>query len=166
MSGRTSENGERLIGGASAAALVALSLVGLGGLRVWARDAARELSPAKSDTLALALLRAEVERHPENVNLRFRLAREQLSLGLFEEAERSLETAPSGAATGSTEALALSVEVAVGEWRATPPGSVARRKTGEMAFARIKKLFAVATQPDELSWIARMAREIGYSELA
>ena len=63
---------------------------------------AGELSPAKNDTLALALLRAEVERHPENINLRFRLAREQLSLGLFEEAERSLETAPSGAATGST----------------------------------------------------------------
>ncbi|HWE26081.1 MAG TPA: tetratricopeptide repeat protein, partial [Myxococcales bacterium] len=45
-------------------------------------------------------------------------------------------------------------------------GSAARRKAGEKALARIGKLAAVATRPEELSALARTAREIGHPELA
>ena len=166
MSRRVCDNGERLIGRAPAAALVAIALAGLWGLRVWADAAARDVSPAKTDVLALALLRAEVERDPADASLRVRLAREQLSLGMFEDAERSVEATPRAAGKSSADVARLSTEVAIAAWRATPPGSVARRKAGEKAVARIRALSAAATQPDELSWAARLAREVGHPDLA
>jgi hypothetical protein len=166
MSRRASEKGDRLIGGAPAAALVVMAIVGLWGLRVWARNAAQDPSPAKTDVLELALLRAEAERHPSDARLRLRLAREQLSLGLFDEAERSLDFKPAPAAKSSTEAARLSVEVAVGAWRAMEPGSPERGKAGEKAVARIRDFAADVAQPDELAWVARLAREIGHPDLA
>src|SRR5205814_8705237 len=64
----------RVAGPGVTAAVVAVSIGSLGGLRLWAGEAESAQGPA--DALGLALLRADLERNPADATLRLRLTRE------------------------------------------------------------------------------------------
>src|ERR1700694_1822708 len=80
----------RLIGPTRAAAFAASAVAGLGALHLWAGNPPAGGARQSGDALAVALFRAEIDRHPLDPGWRCRLAREQLALGLYADAEHTL----------------------------------------------------------------------------
>jgi tetratricopeptide (TPR) repeat protein len=149
-----------------AAALAASTMVGLGALHRWAGNPRAGGARPSGDALAVALFRAEIDRHPRAVSWRCRLAREQLALGQYSEAELTLSPVlPEGSAP-APEAALLSLEIAAAAWRATPPGSLERGAAQARAVARLESLLLRDSSPDEREQLTRMARELGRTDLA
>src|SRR5918911_1474623 len=84
---RQPRNRGRVAGPVLTAAVVAFSTGSLGALRLWAGGAA---DVPGHDALALALLRADLQRNPADASARMRLVREQLALGMYRDAEGTL----------------------------------------------------------------------------
>ena len=153
---------ERLIGPLRSAALAAMSVGGLSALHLWVGDRSQLPANAIGDALAVALLRADVDRHPANVEMRCRLAREQLALGLHEDAERTLAPFEESA---QREVALLLLDVAVGAWRAAPLGSADRSAAEARALARVERLLA-RNELDDLARAAAVAEELGRPDVA
>jgi len=143
--------------------LVAFSIAGLGALHLWAGE---PRGGAGADVLAVALLRADVDREPDDAAARVRLARQQLSAGLQQEAEHTLAPLLRGDTELSRETADLSLEIAVSAWRALRPGTGARRAAAATAIARMEKLLAREADVPVLVDLARLANELGRPDLA
>ncbi|HYY51301.1 MAG TPA: tetratricopeptide repeat protein, partial [Myxococcales bacterium] len=160
---RPAQRRHRLAGPVLTGALVVCSLGSLGALHLWAREPGKAENAA--DALGLALLRADLERNPDNATLRLKLTREQIALGMYEDAERTL--APLyGRERATTEVALLSLDVALGAWRAIPADDSDRRETGSRALARLEAFLPRRASLDDLAHAAGAARELGRPDLA
>jgi tetratricopeptide (TPR) repeat protein len=149
-----------------AAALAASTMVGLGALHRWAGNPRAGGAQPSGDALAVALFRAEIDRDPRAVGWRCRLAREQLALGQYSEAELTLSPVLREGSAPAPEAALLSLEIAAAAWRATPPGSLERGAAQARAVARLESLLLRDSSPDEREQLTRMAHELGRTDLA
>lgn len=154
----------RLAGPALTAAGVALSIASLGALHLWAGQPGA--AQRTSDALAMALLRAELERDPADVHLRLRLVRQQLALGMYRDAERTLVPLYGAGVVAPPESALLSLDAALGIWRAIPPGLPERHVAEESALARLEAFLPRQASLDALAHAARVARELGRPDLA
>src|SRR5919206_420495 len=112
----------RLIGHAALGALVVTAVIGMGALYTGAPTP--DLTEAARDTFTAAYLRALLDRHPGDVAARCRLAREQLALGRYQDAERTLAPLVAGGEGAvSMQPALLELEVAMGAWRAASKGT-------------------------------------------
>src|SRR5919202_6140658 len=118
----SARNRGRVAGPVLTAAVVVFSSGSLGALRLWAGSAA---DAPRHDALALALLRADLQRNPDDASARVRLVREQLALGMYRDAEGTLVPLLA-AGTPSPATALLSLDVALAAWRAAPEGTPQR----------------------------------------
>ena len=139
---RRPRNRPRLVGPASAVALVAATLAGLAALFFRAGDPGRGLAQSSPDSLAVAYLQAIAARHPGDVATRCRLARAQLALGWYQDAERTLAPLLRQGAGGEPSLLA--VDVAAAAWRAASPGSPERAAAEAKTLERLERLLGEA----------------------
>jgi tetratricopeptide (TPR) repeat protein len=165
MPRRPKQRGRRRVAGpALTAAVIAVSIGSLGGLHLWAGEA--DGVPGHADALGLALLRANLERNPGDSSLRLRLTREQLALGMYRDAERTLVPLFGAGSAMGLEAALLSVDVAMAAWRAVAPGLPGRRAAETSALARLEAFLPRQGNLDDLAHAARAARELGRPDLA
>src|SRR4051812_41811641 len=129
---RLASKGRKLAPPALTFAMLMLSLAGLAALQLWAGDGAAR---HPEDALGLALLRADVDRQPDDARARCRLAREELALGLHADAERTLAPFLEGT-SAPPEVRLLALEAALGVWRAAGAGRAGRRAPGKEALGR------------------------------
>src|SRR5439155_13771366 len=136
----------------------------LGGLHLWAGEA--DSAPGPADALGLALLRADLELNPDDATLRMRLTREQLALGMYRDAERTLVPLFGAGTAMAPEAALLSVDVKLAAWRAIAPELPARHAAQADALARLEAFLPRQGNLDDLAHAARAARELGRPDLA
>jgi tetratricopeptide (TPR) repeat protein len=154
----------KLAGPALTAAVIAISSGSLGALHLWAGESGG--ARVGGDALALALLRADVERRPEDAEPRFRLIREQLALGLYRDAERTLGPLVRERSVPGRETVLLSLDVALGVWRSSAPGMPERRSAETHALERLEAFLPRNATLDDLAHAAAVARELGRPDLA
>ena len=165
MQRRPKQRGRRRVAGpALTAAVVVVSIGSLGGLHLWAGEADSASGPA--DALGLALLRADLELNPDDATLRMRLTREQLALGMYRDAERTLVPLFGAGTAMAPEAALLSVDVKLAAWRAIAPELPARHAAQADALARLEAFLPRQGNLDDLAHAARAARELGRPDLA
>ena len=167
MSAENASRRARLIRPAPLGALVVVALGGLAVLQLRSRAARGELPQPGQDPLALAYLRAWVDRHPADVPMRVRLGREQLAVGRYADAEQTLAPLFERGAEPTPDAAWLSLEIAVAVWRAAPPGTSARADAEPRVLARLGALSRRSdATASALAQLAAVARELGRSGLA
>lgn len=149
-----------LVGWVAVAGLTAVALGGLGALFVEARSPGPEQAPPGRDALAVAYLRVLVRNRPADGALRLRLSREELAIGSFGDADRALAPLLDQGASPSREALWLSVEIALGAWRAAPSTPADR------VLARLDRVLGTDASLDDLSRAAGVARELRRPDVA
>jgi tetratricopeptide (TPR) repeat protein len=154
----------KLAGPALTIAVVVFSIASLGALHLWAGGPGS--ARISGDALALALLRADVDRRPQDSQRRLRLIREQLALGLFGDAERTLGPLVGAESASAREAALLSLDIAVGSWRATAPALPERRSAQRRALERLEAFLPREATLDGLAHAAQVARELGRPDLA
>jgi tetratricopeptide (TPR) repeat protein len=145
-------------------AAVAFSAGSLGALHLWAGQPGGASAPP--DALGLALLRADLERSPEDGSLRLRLTREQLALGMYPDAERTLAPLLGVGDQVPPAAALLSIDVGMSAWRAVAPGLPQRRAAESRVLGRLDAFLARSVTLDDLARLSRVARELGHPELA
>ena len=165
MQRRPKQRGRRRVAGpALTAAVVVVSIGSLGGLHLWAGEA--DSAPGPADALGLALLRADLELNPDDATLRMRLTREQLALGMYRDAERTLVPLFGAGTAMAPEAALLSVDVKLAAWRAIAPELPARHAAQADALARLEAFLPRQGNLDDLAHAARAARELARPDLA
>jgi tetratricopeptide (TPR) repeat protein len=143
-------------------AVVATAFGGLGALHVVVRTQVPE--PGR-DVLTLPYLRAWVDRRPHDEAMRLRLAREQLTLSRYKDAERTLAPLLQRGSAPPGEASRLQLEIAVAAWRAAPAKTLERAGAEAKLLQLLASLVRDAT-PGEHAHLAALARELGRPDLA
>ena len=149
------------------AVLVGAASCGLAVLQLGVGGPRPELVQPGRDPIALAYLRVFVAGHPGDAAMRLRLVREELALGLLDDADRTLSALLAGDRAAS-EVVALALEVALAAWRAAGAGTLDRPRAQAHAIARVEALLdrAPTLDLDLLTRVAAAARELGRPDLA
>lgn len=157
--------GERLIGRAPLAGLVAAALCGLGALHLDSATGLPDRAGREHDGLAAAYLRLSVERQPAGSPARLKAARQQLAMGRHADAELTLAPLLGPGSPAAREAVLLALDVAIAAWRAAA-GPDPRARAEARALERLGLLAGRDATAPELEHQASIARELGRPELA
>jgi tetratricopeptide (TPR) repeat protein len=155
----------RLVPPAMTAVLVVAASCGLAVLQLGAGGPRPDLVQPGRDPLALPYLRAFVSGQPGDAAMRLRLGREEVALGLLDDADRTLAPLLAGD-RASSEAVALAFEVSLAAWRAARSGTPDRARAHAHALARLESLLERGAALDLLTRVAAAARELGRPDLA
>lgn len=148
---------------ATTAAFVVAASCGLVALQLGAGRARPELAAPGRDPLAVAYLRAFVAGHPDDAAMRRRLVHEQLALGRFGDAQRTLGPL---LAEGSPGDVRLALEVSLATWRAARTGTRERAGAEATVLARVELLAGKSPTVDVVSRAGAAAHELGRPDLA
>lgn len=165
MTGRCEPRNRRAIRPVTTAAFVVFASCGLVALRLGAAGQRPELVEPGRDPLTVAYLRAFVAGRPGDAAMRLRLAREQLALGSFADAEHTVAPLLAGDAV-SGEAVQLALEVSLAAWRAARAGTPERADAEARVLARLRSLVGRRPTLDVLTRAAAAALELGHPQLA